>query len=133
VVEYVANSLGVPFHVVYAIKEAVADDGHPLASDAFDSIPFFSLCKGFLLPLSGLAQDRVAQLFGFLGDEPPDSTTREKLLHDFVSRDLGLSLTLKLGCILGDPFLGRPSTFRRDSLLRLLMSASMSKRRSLLD
>ena len=38
----------------------------------------------------------------------------------------------ELGCILGDPFLGRPSTFRRDSLLRLLMTVGMTKRRSML-
>ncbi len=132
-IDYVESELGVPYHLVFAIKELVAEHGEPLARNAFDSIPFFSLCKGLLLPLSGLAPERTAQLFGFQGEEAPDSHQREALLGAFVAKELGLSLTLKLGCILGDPFLGRPSTFRRDSLLRLLMTVGMSKRRSMLD
>ena len=55
------------------------------------------------------------------------------MLIEFVEKETGLTLEEKLGCVLGDPFLGRRSTVRRDSLLRLLMSQSMATRGELLD
>ncbi len=146
------ESLGVPLHLQFCIselaEEARARHSQPairtvakvprgtdlVPLDALDSVPFYSLCKGLFLPLSGLAPDRVAHLFGFAAEvAPPDAAAREALLRDFVARKLGLSLPQKIGCVLGDPFLGRPSTFRRDSLVRLLMSVHMASRRELLD
>lgn len=131
--QYLENVLGVPLHLQFVISERMLEDVGDVPLDALDSIPFYSLCRGFLLPLSGLVPDRAAQLFGLVAPEPPDTAAREKMLESFLAREIGLSLPQKLGCILGDPFLGRPSTFRRDSLVRLLMSVHMRSRRDLLD
>ena len=132
--EYVNQELGVPFHLQFAISKLAAERmGEPVPKDALDSIPFYSLCRGLFLPLSGMVPERVAGLFGIATPEPPDSAGREKLLLEFVAKDVRLSLAQKLGCVLGDPFLGKPSTFRRDSLVRLLMSIAMKSRRELLD
>src|SRR5579859_3341188 len=131
--EYVENVLGVPFHLQFVIEKLKLERSGDVPRDALDSIPFYSLCKGLFLPLSGLAPERVGQLFGIGVPEPPDAAGREKLLQTFVTRKIGLTLPQKLGCILGDPFLGRPSSFRRDSLVRLLVSVQMRTRRQLLD
>ena len=88
--------------------------------DAFDCLPFYSLCKGLFLPLSGLTPERVAQLFGIKYTPPkPD---HEGLVRSFLQKPLRLGMAQKIGCLLGDPFLGRKSTFKRDSLIRLLRS-----------
>ena len=48
--------------------------------DALDSIPFYSLCRGLFLPLSAMAPEKAAHLFGILVDPPPDAAAREALL-----------------------------------------------------
>src|SRR5690606_3969128 len=58
---------------------------------------------------------------------------KEELLTTFFKKPVGLSLEQKLACVLGDPFRGKRSTFRRDSLLRLLMGTQLISRRALLD
>lgn len=132
--EYVHQELGVPFHLQFTIAKLAEERmGEPVPKEALDSIPFYSLCKGLFVPLSGLVPERVAGLFGLPSPEPPDTAGREKLLLEFVQKPVGLDLAQKLGCVLGDPFLGKPSTFRRDSLVRLLMSVSLKSRRELLD
>lgn len=132
--EYVNQELGLPFHLQFTISKLAEERvGEPIPKDALDSIPFYSLCKGLFLPLSGLVPERAAGLFGVVSPEPPDATAREQLLLQFIQKDVRLSLAQKLGCVLGDPFLGKPSTFRRDSLVRLLMSTSLKSRRELLD
>lgn len=133
---YVEAELGLPLHLRFVIESLRKDSGAEVPGDALDSLPFYSLCRGLFLPLSGLSPERVAQFFGIQvapGECQPDSAAREQLLARFLSRPIGLSLQQKLGCILGDPFQGKPSTFRRDSLLRLLMTVTMSSRRDLLD
>jgi DNA ligase-1 len=101
--------------------------------DVLNSIPFYSLCRGLFLPLSYLSPERVRQLFGLKIDSQPDSAGRETLIREFLDRDIGLTLTEKLGCVLGDVFFGMPSTYRRDSLLRILSSVQMIARRDMLD
>jgi len=132
--EYVNQELGVPYHLQFTIAKLAEERlGEPVPKNALDSIPFYSLCKGLFLPFSGLQPERAGGLFGIVTGEAMDSAAREKLLLDFVQKEVGLDLPQKLGCVLGDPFLGKPSTFRRDSLLRLLMSVSLKSRRELLD
>jgi len=130
--DFVEDSLHLPFHLQHTIEQ-LALDGEDVSADAFDSIPFFSLCKGVFLPLSYLTANRASQLFGFQAQEPPDSATKETLLKNLLEKEIGLTLVEKIGCALGDVFLGRKSTFRRDSLLRLLMSVEMKTRTELLD
>lgn len=136
--EYIERVLGMPVHLRFVVerlaRERVAGGKSPeVPGGALDSIPFHALCTGFFLPVSAVAPDRAAQLFGIRAQPPPDTAGRELLLSQLLARDLGLSVEQKLACILGDPFLGRPSTFRRDSLLRLLMSVQMIGWRELLD
>ena len=101
--------------------------------DALDSIPFFSLCRGLLLPLLGLGRHKTTQLFGTAGNKPPKGEQREQLLAEFIEKPIGLKLEEKLGCLSCDPFYGRASTFRQDRLLRLLLSCQFVGRSWLLD
>ena len=129
---YVEETLGLPLHLRFAIESRM-DQGEDVADDAFASIPFYSLCKGLFLPLSQLHADRVAALFGIESPPAPDAQAREALLQTFLQKDLGLDLVQKLSCILGDAFRGRKSSFKRDSMVALLLSMQLLRRRSLLD
>jgi DNA ligase-1 len=129
--DFVSDTLGLPLHLALVV-ERLAEDGE-LAAATFDSIPFYSLCRGLFLPLTGMSPEKAAQIFGVKVAPPPGSAERQELLARFMARDLGLTVTQKLGCLLGDPFEGRPSTFKRESLLRLLGSVQMKTRRELLD
>lgn len=136
--EYIERVLGMPMHLRFVIdrlgQERLEKGESPeVPGDALDSIPFHALCTGFFLPLSSLSPEKAAQIFGLKAKPPPDTAGREALLATFMTREIGLSTAQKLACILGDPFQGSPSTFRRDSLLRLLMSAQMVSWRELLD
>ena len=113
---------------VWVAEQEEAEGGPSLAS-----IPFYSLCKGLLLPLSGMSIDKAGTLFGIVADPPPDTAGREALLKKFLDRDVGLSLVQKLSCILGDPFRGGPATLKRDSLIRLLLSIDLKTHRQLID
>jgi DNA ligase-1 len=131
--EYLERVLGMPLHVALVVERLREEQQGQVSGDALNSIPFYSLCRGLFLPLSGLVPERVAELFGIQVDPPPPALAREELLRTFLQKSIGLSLVQKLACVLGDPFLGRKSTFRRDSLLRLLGSVHLSQRRELLD
>ncbi|MCA9064347.1 MAG: hypothetical protein KDA96_14855, partial [Planctomycetaceae bacterium] len=127
------GALGIPDHLQFAIRQLAKDRAEPLPADAFDSIPFYSLCRGLFLPLSMIDPERAAILFGLKVKPPPDAAGRESLLADFLNRDVGLTLPEQIGCILGDVFLGGRSSVRRDSLVRLLMSMQLLSRRECLD
>jgi DNA ligase-1 len=136
--DYIERVLGMPVHLRFAIerlaRERLALGSSPdVPANALDSIPFHALCTGFFLPLSSMAPDKAAQIFGLRIPPPPDTAGREALLGKLMAREIGLSVEQKLACILGDPFLGRPSTFRRDSLLRLLLSVQLAGWRETLD
>ena len=120
-------------HLAWVVERLGEEQGGTVSQSALDSIPFYSLCRGLFLPLSVMAPGRAAQLFGILVESPPDAQARENLVRGFLQKPVGLSLGQKLSCTLGDPFLGRSSTLRRDSLLRLLLSIHLVKRRELLD
>jgi DNA ligase-1 len=130
--DYLARSLRFPLHLEHTVRRLAAS-GIEVAADRFDSIPFYSLCRGLWLPLSGMTPERAAQVFGLVSEPPPDSTRREALLHQFMASENGLSLEQKVACLLGDPFQGKRSTFRRDSMMRLLLSLQLKKRAELLD
>lgn len=127
------QELGIPDHLQFLIRRLSSDKAEGVALDAFDSIPFYSLCRAFFLPLSMLDPERAATIFGLKIATPPDTAAREALLADFLSRNIGLTLEEQLGCILGDVFMGRRSSVRRDSLVRLLMSLKLMSRRECLD
>lgn len=123
--------IDLPLHLQFAIEAQARELKGMVPVDIFDSISFFSLCKGLFLPLSGLAPERIAQLFGIL--VPPAPEERLALVRGFLDKDLGLTLLQKIACLLGDPFLGKRSTFRRDSLVRLLRSMRLMARSTMLD
>lgn len=129
---YLAEALGFPVHLELTVGALLQDD--PDATlDLLASIPFFSLCKGLLLPLSGLAPERVAHIFGFQADDILDSAGREALLAKFFGAEVGLDLEQKLSCVLGDPWRGDTGGMRRDTLVRLLESVVLKSNRELLD
>ena len=132
-IDYVRRVIGIPQHLHFIIEEMSRETGQDVPLDAFDSIPFYSLCRGLFLPLSSMAPEKVAHLFGIAVEPPPNTAGREELLVRFFQKDLGLSLPMKLACVLGDPFMGKPSTFRRNSLMRLLGTVRMVTRNQLLD
>jgi len=131
--EHLEQNIGLPLHLRVVIQGLAAETDGVVPSAALDSIPFYSLCRGLLLPLEGLHPDKVAHVFGLKVDPSPDTKGREELLTTFVAKEVGLSLEQKLACLLGDPFMGNPSSFRRDSLMRLLQSMQLTSRRRLLD
>ncbi|MCA9672892.1 MAG: hypothetical protein KC503_45185 [Myxococcales bacterium] len=132
---YLEQELGLPLHLRFVIERLSDADpeGEVEHEYVLSSIPFYSLCTGLFLPLSGMQPDKTAYIFGLETDAPPMAAEREQLLATFVEKDVGLTLVQKLACILGDPFLGRPSTFRRDSLVRLLLSMVLRSRREMVD
>jgi DNA ligase-1 len=130
--EYLAEVYRLPLHLQLVVRKLV-EEQEDVGIEALASIPFYSLCKGLFLPLSAMSPDKVAQLFGIAAEPPPDTAGREALLQRFLEKDLGLNLVQKLSCVLGDPFRGRGSTFKRDSLVRLLLSMRLSSRRAVLD
>ena len=129
--DFIANVLGVPLHLSRVIHELQTRD--ELSLEAVASIPFYSLCRGLLMPLSGMSSDKAAQLFGLEYAPPNGREEREALLERFMTADIGLSDLQKLSCLLADPFRGRRSKFQRESLLRLLRSVVLITRRELLD
>ncbi len=125
-----------PYHLQVAIAAlAKADPTAAIPIERFSSISFFSLCKGLFLPLSGLADQRATEIFGFACQSKSVASTQAsiQLVETLLNTEIGLSFCQKIACLLGDPFEGRRSMFRRDSLLRLLQSVSLQARSDLLD
>ncbi len=130
--DYLERAFGLPLHLRFAV-EKLADERGEVPADTLASIPFYSLCRAVFLPLSSMAPERAAQIFGVRVDPPPDTPAREALLRRFFEKDVGLGIAEKIACVLGDPFQGRPSSFRRDSLVRLLMSVQLVGQREIVD
>lgn len=125
-----------PFHLQVAISSLAKED--PTAAipiERFASISFFSLCKGLFLPLSGLTDQRATEIFGFTCQSKSIASKQAsaQLVETFLNTSVGLSFCQKIACLLGDPFEGRRSMFRRDSLLRMLQSVSLQARADILD
>ncbi|MCA9521711.1 MAG: hypothetical protein KC609_12090 [Myxococcales bacterium] len=130
---YLHEVLGVPHHLQFVVARLAAERAGVLDEGALDSIPFYSLCRGLFLPLSGLTAERAAHHFGVVSDPPLDTAAKDALLQRFLAKEIGLGPLQKVACVLGDPFFGKPSTMRRDSLVRLLMSVTLRGRREFLD
>jgi DNA ligase 1 len=121
-----------PAHLQFTIAQLARErQGADVGQDVFNSIPFYSLCKGLFLPLASLPPDRVVQLFGIASTHTGEP--QQELIKRFLSKSLGLNALQKIACLLGDPFLGKRSSFRRDSLVRLLRSMRLAPRAQLLD
>ncbi len=131
--DYVADVLRLPFHMAWAVEQLRLEAGDRVRTQHFDSIPFYSLCRGFFLPISGMRPEKAARVFGLEVPEPTGGPDREQLLTKLLSADIGLSLIDKLGCIVGDPFHGKPGGLKRDSLVSLLMSLELKTKRQFLD
>ncbi|MBI3408216.1 MAG: hypothetical protein HY040_07655 [Planctomycetes bacterium] len=125
------RTVDLPMHLQFTIENLARGKPGPLSPRVFDSIPFYSLCRGLFLPLSGLSGERAGQIFGIVWQ--PAGEPLENLVRRFLDKDIGLTLLQKIACLLGDPFLGKRSTFRRDSLIRLLRSIRLLPRSSILD
>jgi DNA ligase-1 len=120
------NDVGIPPHLRFVIQKLGERDGKS-SVDSLDSIPFYSLCRGLFLPLSSLTPEKPQAVFGV--EQPRLNTeAREALVTKFFERPIGLTGIERTACVLGDPFLGRPSTFRQDSLLRLLRMLTLTTR-----
>lgn len=116
---YVNDLLGLGEANLFAIQSELREN--PQAGpDALTSLPFFSLCKGFFLPLMGIAPDRLPGLFGLQPPQPLSPENRDALVETFLERELGLSLAEKVGLIFGDPFRGRAASVRHDTLCHIL-------------
>lgn len=124
--------LGVPYHLTFLARALVAE-GTDAVEEALSSIPFYSLCRGLLMPLAGMTPEKAAHLFGLAIAPPPAAAEREAYFQRFLDGDFGLSVEQRLSCLVGDPFAGGPSRFRRESLLRLLRLERLVTRRDLLD
>ena len=132
--QYVESVLGVPMHLYFVTAAQRRERGDELATDArLESITFYSLCKGLFLPLSSMNPNRAAQLFGVQTAEPPDTAGRRALVESFIAKDVGLSFSQKIACLLGDPFYGNRGGFRRDSLIRIMQRTGMWTRKEILD
>jgi DNA ligase-1 len=123
--------LRVPLHLQFVIRSLARTSSAPIADHTFDSIGFFSLCKGLFLPLSDLQPEKAAALFGFRPE--PKSLETAALAKKLLDSSIGLTLAQKVSCLLGDPFAGRKGGFRRDSLIRLLRTMTFTSRDEVLN
>ncbi len=123
-------TLGIPFHLAVVLRQLLHRG--EFQEETLSSLSFYSLCRGLLIPLSGMTAEKAGQLFG-LRLEQPDRAERDALLGRFLASDCGLSVVQKVSCLLADPFLGERSKFQRESLLRLLSAVTLITRRELLD
>jgi len=131
--EYVESVLGVPLHLYFVSSALRRERGGEDVGTTLESIPFYSLCKGLFLALSGMNPNRAAQLFGIQIPEPPDTAGRKALVETFITKDIGLTFPEKIACLLGDPFYGNRGGFRRDSLIRIMQRTGMWTRKEILD
>ncbi len=107
-----------------AARKALEEDPQAPA-EALDSLPFYSLCRGLLLPLMNMPADRERRLFGCTS-EVLNPEQRKELVSQFLRKPLGLKLPEKIGVILGDPFQGHAPGVREDSLTNVLSSLSFT-------
>lgn len=128
--EYAENVLRFPPHIRFIIGKFHQNKIE--LGNTLQSFPFYSLCKGLLLPLSGMAPEKISQLFG-LKQNPLSREAKEELVNNFLEKDLGLDIQTKIAFLLGDPFLGKKSTFRRDKLIRFLSTIELKSRTELLE
>ncbi|EDM78982.1 DNA ligase (lig) [Plesiocystis pacifica SIR-1] len=127
---YMEQTLGLPLHVQFCVSR-LSERGRSLSE--LETIPFYSLCRGLFIPLMRMHPEKGARLFQLQISPPPDTAGRAALVESFLDKDIGLSAVQKIGCLVGDVFVGRTSTFKRDSLVRLLMQVDMKTRRQMLD
>ena len=116
---YLNDLLGLGEATLFAIQSELKDNPQA-GTDALTSLPFFSLCKGFFLPLMGIAPDRLPGLFGLQPPQPLSTEKKDALVETFLDRELGLSLAEKVGLIFGDPFRGQAASVRHDTLCHIL-------------
>lgn len=132
-IEGPARYLGTSALLSAAIAQLVEED--PDATDEdLRSIPFFSLCTGLLLPLSGLDRGRIERQFGLRWNHDPLSREqRTKLVLDLLGREVGLSLFDKICAVMGDPFGGRKAWLGRDSLIECVANVDLVGPEKLVD
>src|SRR5438876_168345 len=67
------RTVDLPLHLQFAIEHKARACAGPVSPTVFDSIPFYSLCRGLFLPLSGLTPERAGQLFGIQVQAPTEN------------------------------------------------------------
>lgn len=126
------RTLGVPPHLTFAAQGLVEREGdEALTAVAFDAIPFVSLCRGVMLPLSAMARERSRALLGVDPGEPLSTEARLDLARRFLAAEIGLTAEEKIGLLMGDAFAGRKGGVRRDTLLTLAASVQLISFRAL--
>ncbi len=126
------RGLGVPPHLTFAVLGLVEREGEDaLSADALDAIPFVSLCRGVMLPLSAMARERSRALLGVDPGDPLSSEARLELARRFLAAEVGLTAEEKIALLMGDPFAGRKGGVRRDTLLALAASVQLVSFRAL--
>lgn len=132
--DQVALGLGVPAHLTFAIEGLIEREGEgALTAEALDSIPFVSLCRGVLLPLSAMARDRSRALLGVDPGEPLAGAERLDLARRFLAAPIGLMAEERVALLTGDVFAGRKGGVRRDTVLSLAASLQLVGFRGLRD
>src|SRR2546422_326936 len=58
--EYLECALGMPLHLSFISQLLMEEGDGNVPNDALDSIPFYSLCRGLFLPLSGMSPEKAA-------------------------------------------------------------------------
>ncbi|MBN2368965.1 MAG: ATP-dependent DNA ligase [Vicinamibacteria bacterium] len=130
----VAQMLDVPPHLPFAVEGLAEQEGEDaLKKDALDAIPFVSLCRGALLPLSGMARERARALLGVDPGEPLATEARLALARRFLGQEIGLTVEERVALLMGDVFAGRRGGVRRDTLLALAASLDLVSFRALRD
>jgi DNA ligase-1 len=116
---YLDQLLGLSPGVSFALRSYLKQKPEAESSE-LASIPFYSLCYGFFLPLMGIAPDRIPGLFGLHPPKALPPEGKSKLTQEFLDKPLGLTLSEKVGLLFGDPFRGNAASVRHDTLCRIL-------------
>jgi DNA ligase 1 len=126
------DALEIAPHLPFALEGLVEREGpEALVPEALDSLPFVSLCRGLLLPLSGMARERARTLLGVDPGEAPNAEARLELVRRLLAAPLGLTLEERVALLAGEVFGGRKGGVRRDTLLGLAASLELLPFRTL--
>jgi hypothetical protein len=110
--EGIGPEVDLPLHLQFIASKLAERRAGPVTADDFASLPFYSICHGLLLPLTGLAPERVAALFGIRWTPPGE--TQEELVRRFLPRSAAeLSVRAASRSVRGPGGRSRPVTGRR--------------------
>lgn len=129
--DYVDEVLKIPRHLNVLVSALVEEEGAELPKNALDSISFYDLCLGLWLPMDPMEPEISEKIFELSSEQISRVADIEEFFISFLRRQMGLSLPLKVACLMGDPFMGKPGHFQKETLFRLLKSLNMITSREL--